>query len=218
MKKKVIISSLFTFILLLILVKLLSNHIINESFIENYYQEIYYEHKVKKLLVLNIFEPYVAHYNYGNLLYQTDLYDLAIEEYEKALKTTPKEKRCNVIINISLSKVEIALKEKDFEARKTKLKEAREVLYEEECAVEGESKDGKSKDAETLEDEIKKLEEQKPEEKESNNPEEQQEQEENDKIEAEIKDRNQKSAEQRKEEEKDRENANNYTYYDGDRW
>lgn len=217
MKKKAITISIICVILFLISYKLISNFIINESFINRYLEGIYEENKIKKLLVLNFFEPYVAHYNYGNLLYKINFPELAIEKYEKALKTAPKQKRCNVYINISLSKVKLALEEKTLESRKSALKKAREVLYQEECAVEG-IEEGKSEEAETLEKEIKRLEEQKEESSTKPTPEDQGEPAKPEEIEDELSERNKGGKEERNKSEKDRNNINNYSYYGGKRW
>lgn len=141
-------------ILLIILVKLLFTFIINEIFISKYNDGEYKEKDVKKLFILNITQPYIAHYNYGNVLYKNGDYDGAISEYEKALKAFPPEKKeCSIRINLALAILsKIDVNEGKEEAIK-KLNKARDVLCEDGCAHKNDD-NGHSKKAEKLKKDI----------------------------------------------------------------
>ena len=92
-------------IFILILLKLIISFLINESFISKYNSRIYNSEDVKGLFILNVFEPYTAHYNNGNILYYNNDFEGAIEEYEKALKMfPPKDKEIDIKINLELAK------------------------------------------------------------------------------------------------------------------
>ncbi len=78
---------------------LMIRYIMNEQYVKQYEEGIYDNGIVNFLLVVNYPEPYVAHYNKGNNLFHNYDYDGAIEEYEKALVTTPKDLRCVVLNN-----------------------------------------------------------------------------------------------------------------------
>ena len=77
---------------------------LNEYFISQYNNKEYNESIVEKLLFLNIYQPYIAHYNYGNVLYNNGKYNQAIEEYKRALNLFPPQyKECPIRINLALS-------------------------------------------------------------------------------------------------------------------
>ena len=82
--------------------------LINNSYIRNYDKP---NNEVKMLLlsVLNIYEPYVAHYNYGNYYYKEEMYEEAKEKYEKALEyDIPNSRKCDVEINLGLSLIKLS--------------------------------------------------------------------------------------------------------------
>lgn len=147
-------------LLLLILIKLIIRFCINESFISEYNNGQYDEGKIQKLLILNIEEPYIAHYNYGNLLYKNADFYGAISEYNKALALFPaKEKECSIRINLALAMLK-NINEEEVSEDNTKntleiLKNAREVLCENGCANRNDD-NGHSAEAEKLKKDIDK--------------------------------------------------------------
>ena len=148
-------------VLLVILLKLVFSFVINEVFISKYNSGNYDEGLVKKLFIMNFSEQYIAYYNYGNLLYKINDYDKAILEYNKALEKNPSEDRvCAIRINLALAMVKDIDLNLTAEEQVNLLKEAREVLYIDNCASE-EDESGKSEEAEYLEEEIKELEKEK---------------------------------------------------------
>ena len=82
MKKKIFII-LYVF-LLLVFGRQLLNYCYNEHIVQQYLAGDYTVND-NLLLSLNLIEPYIAHYNNGNILYRNHLYDEAIEEYQAAL-------------------------------------------------------------------------------------------------------------------------------------
>lgn len=153
MKKKYVVIYLILFFILL---KCGSSFFINEIFISKYEKGEYKESLVKTLLFINISEPYIAHYNYGNVLYKNNDYDKAIEEYNKALKLFPThDKECNIRINLALAMLkkidENDTSEENINKTLQVLKEAKNVLIEKGCAGEN---NGHNKTAQKLKEEI----------------------------------------------------------------
>lgn len=151
-------------ILIIILIKLALTFGINQLFLAKYDKGKYDDTLAKIMLVTNFQQPYIAHYNYGNVAYQNDKFDIAIREYKRALELyPPKKKECSIRINLALAmleKIEDELEENeangeenDNEETIAKLKEARKVLTEENCAGEDDD-DGHSKKAEKLKKDI----------------------------------------------------------------
>lgn len=154
MKKMLIIIYI---ILLLILFKLIFAFSTNEKFILQYKKGIYAEDEIKKLFVLNISEPYIAYYNYGNVLYKNGNYNGAIKEYQTALKLNPpkKEKECAIRINLALAMLK---KIDEIDTNDTSkilniLDAAKNILCENGCAHR-EDNNGHSKEAEQLKADI----------------------------------------------------------------
>ena len=145
-------------ILLLILIKLLFSFIVNEVVVAKYKDSEYDIGLAKKLSMLNLVEPCIAHYNLGNIYYQQSEYKKAIEEYDKALKLFPTEKQeCSIRINKALCIIkDIDIENKTVEKNIEILKNARKVLCENGCAHEND-KNGHSKTAEELKAEIDKM-------------------------------------------------------------
>jgi len=101
--KKIII--IVYIILLLIAIKLIATFITDEIFISKYNDGIYDVNDVRSLFILNAFERYTAHYNYGNILYYNNDFDGAIDEYEKALTLSPpKDKEEDIRTNLEIAK------------------------------------------------------------------------------------------------------------------
>lgn len=128
-------------------------YIINEVYIGKYNNSIYENNIVNFLLLFNYPESYVAHYNKGNNYYNLKEYDNAINEYNSALKTVRGDRRCKVLINLSLSKLElIDLKSSDV---RQKLIDIQNILLDSDCATSDNK--GKNEDAQELYNEIEKM-------------------------------------------------------------
>lgn len=153
--KKTIIASVYVLVLL-VSFKLAFTYLYNESIIDDY-EENDYSSDVDPLLFANWIQPYLAHYNMGNIHYQNKDYQSAIEEYNQALEENPsKEQECSVRINLALAMIatlgEDYDSEENVEASIEKLTEARNVLLQDGCATE--NGDGHSGTAEKLKKEI----------------------------------------------------------------
>lgn len=138
---------------------LLANDRANETMIKKYENGEYAENK---LSVLGFVEPYISHYNRGNILYKKNNYEEAIEEYEKALHLNPPhDKECKIRINLVLSMVASIhpeeITESNVEEVLDTLEKARNVLYEHGCA--NSHGTGHNKDAQTLKEDIDQFEE-----------------------------------------------------------
>lgn len=156
MKRVRIIIGIFLFFNFLCL---LINYIANEMMIKKYEENEYAENKIS---VLGFTEPYIAHYNRGNILYKKDNYDEAVKEYEKALYLNPSHDReCKIRINLALAMVVPidleSITQKNVDEVLETLEKAKNVLYEHGCALS--YGNGHNKDAQTLKEEIDKLEE-----------------------------------------------------------
>ncbi len=224
MIKKKLSKKILTILLItsgIILLKFLLTFATNELIISNYDKGKYNTGLVKTLYLFNLSEPYVAYYNHGNLLYQSGKYQDAIKKYEKSLEKKPSSKRvCEVRINLALA-ITATIDETNQEDTLTKLKQARETLYENNCAHEQDD-NGDSQDAEELERELKELEQEtngeenndsdeEPEENEDNNKQEQ-----NQTVEEQLKEIQKESISGRQEE-MDFYNTDT-SYYDGKSW
>ena len=152
MKKKI---GYVVFILFFLFFAHLSlRYFLNEVYIGKYNDGIYDNKIVNFLMFLNYPESYIAHYNKGNNLYQTEEYKEATDEYLIALETVPKSRKCMVIVNLSFAKFQLV----DMENQDTivrDLKAIQKILLQDNCAT----KDGKgtNKDAQNFYDEIEKL-------------------------------------------------------------
>ena len=154
MKKKVLIAY---GILIIIGVKLFVTFVSNEKIISNYKSGIYDINAQKKMLLFNFVEPYIAHYNYGNILYKNSDFDGAIKEYNKALKLFPtEEKECDIRINLALAMLANIDEKSEADEKIEKLLEARKKLCEVGCANENDSY-GHNETAEELKSEIDEL-------------------------------------------------------------
>ena len=154
MKKKILIG--IYIVMLLICGKLAFNYIYNLAVTYCYHQNNY-SVTMKPLFVLNLSEPYIAHYNQGNLYYKNNRFEDAITSYKKALELNPpKEKECAIRINLALAM--LGTMDEDYAAPENVdtsleiLKGARAVLLEKDCATE--NGDGHSETAEQLKEEI----------------------------------------------------------------
>lgn len=143
-------------ILLLICGNLVFNFIYN--FIVVYaYNYSYYEVTMNPILLLNWSEPYIAHYNQGNLYYKEGWYVEAVDSYYNALEyDMPQERECSVRINIALSMLQSLGDDyaapENVENSLMTLYAAKNVLLEKDCATEDSA--GHSEQAQKLKEEI----------------------------------------------------------------
>lgn len=142
-------------VLVLILIVLVANDVSNEAMIKAYNNKKY---EKNFLASLGFTQPYIAHYNQGNNYYQQGYYDLAIDEYNKALDFNPPgDMDCQVRINIALAMTLPIDKDQvtvdNLQDTLDILYEAEEVLCENGCA-EMDDDDGHSKDAQQLKEDI----------------------------------------------------------------
>lgn len=211
----------------IIFLKLIISFSINEIFIYKYNKGNYEKNLVKSLFVLNYYEPYVAHYNYGNVLFKFGYYEDAINEYNKALDyKPPKDKVCDVRINLSLSMVYGIDSNLDSEEQLNILDEAKKVLYEDNCAIEnpcdGERRGGESEEAEDLENEIEEKEGEaengENDDSGSDSSDDSEEKSEEEQKSDDLEERNKEAGKSRQEELDKMEDYDNYDYYRGKRW
>ena len=138
-------------ILILVFIHLLSRYLINEAYIRNFNAGKYDSNLVKYLFIVNFPESYVAHYNNGDSLYMKKDYEGAKDEFEIALKTAPREKRCYVRYNLALSMLEL-IDYSDKENANEQLEEIKKILEGDNCANSAGS--GDNSDSQNLHDEI----------------------------------------------------------------
>lgn len=210
-------------ILIITLVKLLFSFTTNEILIANYNKEKYNDSLVNALYFINIPESYIAYYNHGNIFYKEGNYEEAINKFETSLEKNPPQKRvCDIRVNLALS-ITATVDTNNKSTALSKLKKARKVLYENNCADEF-GDDGEDEKAEKLEEEIKKLEEELENSEENNNDNNnnQDNNEENDdqkeqSIEEKLKEIQRDSTTSRQQKIESDEN-NTLTFYDGKSW
>lgn len=141
-QKKLLIILL---ILLITSIKLISKYSINNNYIRKYKSNVYEPKIAKKLLFINIQEKYIAHYNYGTSLYQTEDYKNAKKEFSKALITVPKKRVCFVRANLALTEIKLLSENEEADVLIKKIEDIQKILLENECATENHNgKDDKS--------------------------------------------------------------------------
>ena len=165
--KKGIITAAFL-VVGLVLLKFSFTYFYNEWVIAQYNKGDYSEN-FNLLELFNVVEPYIVHYNNGNVYYQQGDYEEAIDEYETALEKNPPEgKECPIRINLALSKLALldddALSKEKIDDTIEVLKDCLEILSEDGCATD--DGDGHNNRAQRLYDEIKEMLEQAEDEKE----------------------------------------------------
>ena len=220
MKKSLKVLLIF---LCAILFKFIITYTINEIIIFNYNHNVFNSFLVKSLYIFNFNQSYIAYYNDGNILYQNEKYDTAINKYRKALeKNPPQSKVCDVRINLSLSIIK-QVDTSDYKTAFNQLEEAKNNLYNNNCASQMDDS-GYSKDAENLEEEIKKLQNQlnnssNDSQNDDNDDEDNNDDEEIDSnIEEQLKEIEKNSNSSRQSDMQDFENLGDYSYYSGKKW
>lgn len=219
---KKVLKVLFILVSVL-LTKLVLSFSINEIIIWNYNNNIYNSTIVKSLYFLNFNQPYIAYYNEGNILYKKENYNEAINKYTKALsKNPPQNKVCDIRINLSLAMIK-NINSKEYEEVYNKLEEAKNNLYNNDCASPTDNS-GYSQEAEKLEEEIKKLQKQlnntsgDGDSDDSQDEEEQDSNEDYSDIEEKLKEIEKDANANRQSDLSIYENMGDYSYYDGKRW
>jgi tetratricopeptide (TPR) repeat protein len=140
---------------MLVASKLAFNYIYNEYMISQY-DKGNYDVSVQPIFSCNWVQPYVPHYNAGNMYYDKGEYELAIKEYKQALKREPKNHLCDIRVNMALSMIgtlpEEYSSEENIEKTINVLTEARNILIQDGCAEE--KGDGHDEEATKLKKEI----------------------------------------------------------------
>lgn len=129
MKEKIFkISFIIIIICISIILKVSCKIIINKRFIANY-PDSNQAFRLMLISIFNIYEPYIAPYNYGNYYYQKERYERAYEKYKKALSyNVPKKRLCSIDINIALSLIQLANDEKNEQKSLAYYQEAKDYL------------------------------------------------------------------------------------------
>ncbi|MBQ4271498.1 MAG: hypothetical protein II718_06700, partial [Clostridiales bacterium] len=139
MKKRLLI--VVYILVIIVCAKQVVNYFYNE-YVLDHYRDGDYTINENLLLSANCLEPYIAHYNNGNIYYRNSLYDEAIEEYEAALEyqDIPLKRECLIRVNLALAMIQTLgddFKEPENVDRSLEiLYAARDVLLEEGCATE----------------------------------------------------------------------------------
>ena len=126
----------------------------NENQIKKYNDQKY---EVNNFTTAGVTEPYINHYNNGNVYYAQGDYAHAIEEYNAALEyKLPEDKDCDVRVNLALAMV-VPIDVDDIDASNIDdvfdtLDAARDILCDNGCA--SEKKKGHDKDAQKLKKDI----------------------------------------------------------------
>lgn len=208
--------------LLLVTIKLIITFSYNEIIIHNYKNGNYHNNLYQILYFLNFYEPYIAYYNHGNILFQNNQYEEATKKYYQALqKNPPQTKICDIRINLSLAMIYQIDTTNDSKDVLEQLELAKNNLYENHCASPT-NEEGRSQDAENLEEEIQQLEEQiqysssnnnTPTKEEGNSSEK-----EDTDIEGKLKDNEKEANANRQSDLNSYENLGDFEYYSGKRW
>lgn len=140
MSKKIIIT---IYIILIIPIIYLSIYFsVNKDYIKDYNEGLYNLKKERNLTIFNLYEPYVALYNYGNGLFKTKDYAGASEQYLKALNHKMDiEIKCKVRINYVLSEIKQINEQEPEAIKKAKLQELMTFILDDNCAASSD-KDG----------------------------------------------------------------------------
>ncbi|MCR4688160.1 MAG: tetratricopeptide repeat protein [Saccharofermentans sp.] len=156
MFKRVAIAAwtLLAIVLAVLLLSYYSNHNAIQRYNHGHYEQ-------NQLGFLGVTQPYVNHFNRGNVYYQLEDYDRAITEYKQALISQPDETYdCRIRVNYALALVTPLdlenLEEDDIDEILEILDEARTILMENGCA--DDENTGHYRPAQILKNEIDELE------------------------------------------------------------
>ena len=155
MKKKILI--IVYIMIMIVCAKQALNYFYND-YVMDHYRDGDYSINDNLLLSANFIEPYIAHYNNGNIFYNNSLYEEAINEYREALKCTPipEKRECSIRINLALAMLKTLgddySEPENIDDSLALLYEARDVLLEVGCA--SDDGDGHSWKAQKLKDDI----------------------------------------------------------------
>ena len=154
MKKKII--ACLCILMFLVASKLAFKYAYNE-YVINKFNDGDYDISMKPGMMCNWVQPYVAHYNAGNIYYQNGNYKEAIEEYKLAMDKEPKNNhKCDIRVNMALAMLGTLPEDYASEANLKNtievLTQAKGVLIEDGCAKEKEA--GHDEEATKLREEI----------------------------------------------------------------
>ena len=139
MRKKITIVIII--VLSLILLKLITKDLLNNSFISDYENGYYSSSGLDINSIVNIYEPYIVKYNYGNYYYKNKEYENAYNKYVEALEhDIPNDRICKVKINTSLSLVMQVEKMNNRDEQNKLLNKAKSYL-DEDCGLDAPVKD-----------------------------------------------------------------------------
>lgn len=132
------------------------NYVCGRKVISRYGSGIYENSEVN--MVLGFTQPYIYHYNQGNIYYSKGDYAGAAEEYSHALEYSPSGDRdCYTRINLALSMVRPidveSVTADNLDETLDILENAKNILLENGCAHD-EDENGHNSDAQTIKDEI----------------------------------------------------------------
>ena len=202
-------------VILIILLLFFSSIFISNLILIKDYEKGKYDHNIISYLKkVNVQEKYIVYYNEGNIKFQEKKYDEALKLYTEALKKNPPQyEKCEIVINITVTMLEMIDENADKEEIVEKLEKAIEELHQYNCANEDDT--GESEEAEDFEDDIndiiEKLKEEPKDEQQERDPEEE-------KIEKELEEINKGANESRQQDLQDYENLGNYHFYSGKSW
>ena len=105
MKKVIKVIGIVVAVLLFLFFGLLAFNYFYNEFTISKYEEHDYSQNDDLLTHTSIFEAYIAHYNNGNIHYQSGEYEEAIEDYKQALEANPphEDEECDIRVNLALS-------------------------------------------------------------------------------------------------------------------
>ena len=139
---------LIIMVVLLIIILFLGNKTLkNNKYIEKYNRQMYDTNLVKKLLFLNVQEPYIAHFNLGTSYYNEKNYNEAKREFTEALKTVTEDRICDVRVNLALTEIYLTTEKMLQDDYLTVINNIQSILIENNCAnATGKGRDKKAQD------------------------------------------------------------------------
>ena len=160
MKDKKTLFLKIIFVLCSIILAINSIHYFVNNIIIKDYNRYKYDSLLGKILyIFNIKEKYIAYYNNGNLYYQKEDYQKALDNYNKAVSLSPTDYYtiCKIRINQSMAMVATTDFNRDKEDVKNDLIKAKENLYINRCTKSSSYYSFKKEIGDDCEEEIQKL-------------------------------------------------------------